>query len=79
MSREMPQEIDLDKIDLHSEPPAKEPDRQYFFMAKCRKYMIELEKKLNRRPTFFVQTFGCQMNARDSEKLAGILCQVGYE
>ena len=27
----------------------------------------------------YVQTFGCQMNARDSEKLVGILEQVGYE
>ncbi|MDE7282737.1 MAG: tRNA (N6-isopentenyl adenosine(37)-C2)-methylthiotransferase MiaB [Lachnospiraceae bacterium] len=75
----MYQEIDLDKIDINSEPPMEEPDRQYFYMAKCRKFTIELAKKLNHQPTFFVQTFGCQMNARDSEKLAGILCQVGYE
>lgn len=75
----MYQEIDLDKLDLNAEPPTEEPYRQYFYMAKCRQYVIELEKNLNRRPTFFVQTFGCQMNARDSEKLVGILCQIGYE
>ena len=28
--------------------------------------------------TYYVKTFGCQMNARDSEKLSGILEQVGY-
>lgn len=28
--------------------------------------------------TMFTQTFGCQMNARDSEKLIGILEQVGF-
>lgn len=28
--------------------------------------------------TYFVKTFGCQMNARDSEKLVGILEQIGY-
>ena len=28
---------------------------------------------------FFIKTFGCQMNARDSEKLLGILTQIGYE
>ena len=28
--------------------------------------------------TAAVVTFGCQMNARDSEKLSGILEQVGY-
>lgn len=29
--------------------------------------------------TFTVKTFGCQMNARDSEKLIGILEQIGYQ
>ena len=29
--------------------------------------------------TFCVTTFGCQMNARDSEKLRGILLEIGYE
>ncbi len=28
--------------------------------------------------TFHVTTFGCQMNARDSEKLVGILERIGY-
>ena len=29
--------------------------------------------------TYHITTFGCQMNARDSEKLSGILTQMGYE
>ena len=28
--------------------------------------------------TYCVTTFGCQMNARDSEKLTGILEEIGY-
>lgn len=28
--------------------------------------------------TFFIQTFGCQMNERDSETLAGMLMDLGY-
>ena len=36
-------------------------------------------RKLGRKPTCCVTTFGCQMNARDSEKLVGILEKVGYE
>ena len=72
-------EIDLDNINLEMEPPTEEPERQYYFMAKCRQYTAELEQALKRRPTFFVQTFGCQMNARDSEKLTGILEEIGYE
>ena len=30
------------------------------------------------RPSFFIRTYGCQMNSRDSEKLAGLLGQLGY-
>lgn len=72
-------EIDLDKIDLTGPPPEHEPERQYYFMAKCREYVRAESKRLG-RPLFCATiTFGCQMNARDSEKLAGILSQVGYE
>ena len=35
--------------------------------------------RLGRRPTACVVTFGCQMNARDSEKLLGILLAAGFE
>lgn len=72
-------EIDLDIIDLNSEPPAEEPFRQYYFMAKCRRRVQAFERENGRRPCFFTQTFGCQMNARDSEKLEGILKTAGYE
>ncbi len=72
-------EIDLDKIDINAEPPTEEPARQYYFMAKCREWAKDFERKNGRRPVAFTQTFGCQMNARDSEKLAGILRAVGYE
>ena len=74
----MYQEIDLDKIDIYTEPPIEEPARQYYYMAKCRK-LVEKETKQRGRPfTFCVTTFGCQMNARDSEKLTGILEQAGF-
>ena len=59
--------------------PETEVERQYYYIAKCREYVEELEKELGRKLTFCVQTFGCQMNARDSEKLVGILEQIGYE
>ncbi len=75
----MHNEIDLDKIEISAEPPAEEPARQYYFMAKCREWVREFERKNGRRPTAFTQTFGCQMNARDSEKLTGILMSAGYQ
>ena len=59
-------EIHLNKIDIAGEPPAEEPARQYYFMAKCQGWVREFEQKKGRRPTAFIQTFGCQMNARDS-------------
>lgn len=75
----MYQEINLDKIDINAEPPIEEPDRQYYYMAKCRKWVRKFERKNGRLPTAFIQTFGCQMNARDSEKLMGILENIGFE
>ena len=52
---------------------------QYEFMDKAAVYVKKLEEELGRKPTCCVTTFGCQMNARDSEKLVGILEKVGYE
>ena len=71
-------EIHLDKIDLNSVPPAEEPQRQYYFIERAKRDLAELSAKAGRPLTFCVTTFGCQMNARDSEKLVGILEQVGY-
>ena len=57
----------------------EETKRQFRFMEKAKEYVRELERELGRTPTCCVTTFGCQMNARDSEKLAGILQKAGYE
>ncbi|MCI8514808.1 MAG: tRNA (N6-isopentenyl adenosine(37)-C2)-methylthiotransferase MiaB [Lachnospiraceae bacterium] len=59
--------------------PADEPARQFVFTEKCRELVLKKERETGRRLTFFIQTFGCQMNARDSEKLAGILTRIGFE
>ena len=59
-------------------PPAHEPERQYYFIEKARGYIEEASARAGRPLTFHVTTFGCQMNARDSEKLEGILKKVGY-
>ena len=72
-------EFGLDNIDINLEPPTEEPARQYYFIAKCREWIKDFEQKKGRVPTACVTTFGCQMNARDSEKLRGILKEMGYE
>lgn len=56
-----------------------EAERQYYYMGQCRRWVEEQKAKLGRPLTASVVTFGCQMNARDSEKLRGILENIGYE
>ena len=59
--------------------PTEEPARQQYFMEQVKK-LVEVESAKKGRPlTCFINTFGCQMNARDSEKLLGILKEAGYE
>ena len=73
------QNIDLEKYDVTGQVPVEETEKQYYYMAKARGHVQNLAAELGRRPTCCVTTFGCQMNARDSEKLVGILELVGYE
>ena len=58
--------------------PVTEPERQYYFIEKAKEKLTKLKEEEKREFTFCVTTFGCQMNARDSEKLVGILEQIGY-
>lgn len=80
--REVPaerlKEISLDLVNIDAQAPEFEPNRQFYFMAKARDYVKRKSAELGRPMTFFTQTFGCQMNARDSEKLVGILERIGY-
>ena len=71
-------EIDFNKVDINAPAPAEEPFRQYYYIAKAREYVARQSEDFGRKMTFCVTTFGCQMNARDSEKLTGILEQIGY-
>lgn len=59
--------------------PKEESIHQYKCVDDARKILQEKIKITGVIPTYHVTTFGCQMNARDSEKLAGVLEAVGYE
>ena len=65
-------EISLEQV------PVTEPERQYYFMDLLKGWMQEQIAEKGRPLTYHVQTFGCQMNSKDSEKLAGILETIGY-
>lgn len=71
-------ENNMNITDLLNEAPVNEPERQYYFINKAAEIIKAKEETLGRKLTFCVTTFGCQMNARDSEKLVGILQQIGY-
>jgi len=62
-----------------SEVNIEEGLRQQEFIIKLKKLIAEKTHQMGRRPTCCVTTFGCQMNAKDSEKLVGILKEAGYE
>ena len=53
--------------------------RQMAFIEKGREYVKKTSEKAGRRLTASVVTFGCQMNARDSEKITGILRSMDYD
>ena len=63
---------------IMSSAPLEEPARQEFFMEKCHELVEDYMIRKGKAPSFFVATFGCQMNAHDSEKLIGILERIGY-
>jgi len=72
-------EVILNTIDLRDDAPTDEPMRQYYFIKKAREIICTMSEKLGRRLTADGETFGCQMNAKDSEKLIGILENIGFE
>lgn len=55
-----------------------ESGRQYAYMAQMKQWVKEQSQKMGRPLTCHITTFGCQMNAKDSEKLLGILREMGY-
>lgn len=53
-------------------------ERQTYYIERCREQLDNIKASTGKSLTYYVTTFGCQMNARDSEKLMGILEQIGY-
>ncbi len=68
----------LDSIDIAGPAPDAEPQRQYYYMKKCREWAIAEQDRLGRKLTYLAETLGCQMNAKDSEKMTAILEYIGY-
>ena len=58
--------------------PEHEPERQFFFIKKMQEIVFVKEQEFERKLTYHISTFGCQMNFKDSEKLAGVLEEIGF-
>ena len=72
-------EIDFSKIDTGITPPQDDTERLYYYMAKLAEMVALRERELGRRITYCLQTFGCQMNEKQSEVVAGIMDEIGFK
>jgi len=64
-------QIDIDMVNINLEPPIEEPARQYYYMAKCRRYVKAESERLGRNLFAYTQTFGWSgaVSKKDSEKM----------
>lgn len=70
---------ELKNIDVNNQ--ASETDeaaKQRFYIQKCKEWLTKRSEELGRPLTACTVTFGCQMNARDSEKIIGTLEEIGF-
>ena len=65
-------------VDLSAPAPERGITRQTWFIKKTAEYVREKQKSTGRPLTACSVCFGCQMNARDSEKIAGVLAMAGF-
>lgn len=70
--------VRLEAVSVEGEAPSTEPERQYYYMKKCREWAEGEVVRAGRPLTMSIQTLGCQMNAKDSEKMTAILEYIGY-
>ena len=67
----------IDFKEIVEQAPAEEPARQYYFMDRVRE-LVEMKKQEGYAAHCMVEVMGCQMSAKDGEKLLGILERCGY-
>ena len=69
-------EYDFDAV--RALEPVNEPERQFYYMEKAAEVYKLICENAGKRLTFSCNTFVCQMNFRDSEKIAGLLEKIGF-
>lgn len=68
----------INSPDINIDSSTDEIKRQNYYIELCKEWVAQKTKDLGRPLTCIAKTFGCQMNSRDSEKLLGILLEIGY-
>ncbi len=59
--------------------PQDQIDRQLDYIERVAALSRDFAQKNGHRPRAYTQTFGCQQNEADTERLAGMLDEMGYE
>ena len=57
---------------------AEEINQQYKYIETMKQYNQGIISSLGRPVRYNIETFGCQMNENDSERLSGMLSEMGY-
>ena len=70
--------MSLEELEYTALSPESEPERQFFFIERAKEYVQRKSAEIGHPLRSFCQTFGCQMNERDSEKIMGVLEKIGY-
>ncbi len=70
--------IDFKENVNSNQKTTEETRQQMSFLGQAKELVKERSERRGYPLTFHVTTFGCQMNARDSEKLTGMLLAAGY-
>ena len=59
--------------------PVEEIEKQKRFIEVMKEYTSKFQAIHGYKPRVFTQTYGCQMNEHDSEKLCAMLDDMGYQ
>ena len=73
----MQNDLQTQDYGMNPEPPVNEPQRQLYYIQKARE-LTRMSFEGTDSPAYYLETFGCQMNEKQSEVIAGILEEIGY-
>jgi tRNA-2-methylthio-N6-dimethylallyladenosine synthase len=57
---------------------AEEIAKQYKYIDEVKNYIQKIIIQTGKPMFYHIETFGCQMNENDSERLSGMLSEMGY-